>query len=741
MKLFDFFIDVGVRTGEARAQLAALDRSTGASRGLLVGLGAAATGSSNRLLALGGAGYAAASGIRALVSAGFEYERGMKGFKALSTDIGERQTGLGMSYPENATSQQIADVNTDEMGRKVREIARDSSKTSAETAAAAEMLARNGVEYKTIFSQGLQSVVLGSEALQVDLQEAANMVTDVKNIFAIPDNQLLEAMNDVAGAARESKFTLTDFWYGVTNAGGAANEFGVELEQMLTLLTMTDEQFKTGREAGTAWKNFFNFASGKSGPAKALLKEHNIEFFDEEGEAKNIREILAMLQDNLAGLSDKEFVDVTTAIWGTRSSRAIRALIDRTRDMNGELKTGAELVAEFDAQLADIDAASVKEMRDIRLEGAEGAFKMMIAAIETAAVAIYDSGLNDALERLFKNIREIAIAVETWVVENPELVKQMSEWAVEAGKVAAAFGAIAAGVGAVALAMGALKLVAKPLLAMLGLGTVGLGKKLTGAAAVAGGAATAGAGKGATAKAVGRGVLAGGLSGLAMNFALPVAAVTAALLWAKDTSERQAARREAIERHDPETRFGETPIPVEIVGPYGGMFNPLTWGQGSVNTIPFELYSKEQLDAYHRHFLSKVDAELSTEQFKADAERVAAGYGQLGMTHPNPEARDFADGLRQPGEPSPAEILQQHTQTILDALPPQKSPQMMGQAISVEDAQVLFTTPVTQQTVQDIRVSNSMVFNVKAVEPQAAAQEIGQYLEGINGGVSLDGAQ
>lgn len=353
----------------------------------------------------------------------------------------------------------------------MRDLAQDigakTTKSATESAAAMEMLAKAGMRTTDIINGGARAAVALSEASGGSLEQSAAAITDTFTQFDKSTKDLPTIINRITGAVNESKFSFDDFALGMGQAGGVAGAAGVSFEEFTTTLAATSSMFHSGSDAGTSLKTFLNFLIPKSKEAAAAMKQFGLDFFDANGQMKDMADIAEMLQQQLGHLSEEDRNATIHAIFGT----------DAMRTAIGLMKMGREGFEEMNARITATDASAQAAER---MKGFNAEMERLKGALENLAIAIADSGMLEAMTNL---INSIAGWIDWLAKLNPELLK----WITILAGVAAAIGPLLFVFGSFIKAVGmALPLLAKlgPLIQVLGAAFAYLAPVIVGVAKV-----------------------------------------------------------------------------------------------------------------------------------------------------------------------------------------------------------------------------------------------------------------
>ncbi|MBE3637462.1 phage tail tape measure protein [Mangrovicoccus algicola] len=333
-----------------------------------------------------------------------------------------------------------------QLGEMAQDLGRTTQFSATEAAGAIEMLAKNGLGASDILGGALSASLSLAAASGADLSTAGDIATDVMMQFGKEAGDLGAVVDGISGVLINSKFGIDDYALALAQSGGVAGNVGVSFEDFNAALAATSSLFASGSDAGTSLKTMLQRLVPASGPAAAAMEKLGLEFFDAQGNMKDMREIAQELQDGLAGLSEEAKTDALSTIFGT----------DAMRSAIGLAQGGAEAI---DRLHAAIGRASATEQAEARMAGFNGALRKLASAFEALQLAIANSGLLEFATRMTDRLTGLV----SWLsMLDPEILRfgtVIAGVAAAIGPALMAMGALAKGF---ALAAGGAALIASP---------------------------------------------------------------------------------------------------------------------------------------------------------------------------------------------------------------------------------------------------------------------------------------
>lgn len=332
--------------------------------------------------------------------------------------------------------------NLEALSNLATDISLDSSKTALEIAGAMEVLGRNGLTAEQILDGAAVAAVKLAEATGGNLALASDLATDVMLQFNKEASELPGIVDQITGATLNSKFSVQDYAYVIANAGGTMASLGGDFDELTVAVAATAAQFKSGRTAGDAFKNFILNLPGNSKEARAAIADLGLEFYDTNGNLKSMREIIAELQPHFQGLTkelEANNISLTNAD-GTLKDyeqliselpNGVESLTEKQAAMAAKtifgtnaIKTALALAATgvegYDALAESIAKVDANDVAATRLDNLEGKIKRYESATEALGIQLKDYFLP-----VMSAVVESVTALVRWFANLPDPVQKV----------------------------------------------------------------------------------------------------------------------------------------------------------------------------------------------------------------------------------------------------------------------------------------------------------------------------
>lgn len=296
----------------------------------------------------------------------------------------------------------------------------DTAFSATEAADAIEELAKAGVSTKDILDGGLTGALNLATAGELDLKEAAEIASTALNAFKKDNLSVVDAANQLAGAANASATDVHELKYGLSAVAPVASGLGLSFRDTTNALAVFAQNGLKGSDAGTSLKTMLMNLQPQTKAQTNMMRELGIitadganQFFTAEGKVKSFAEISQVLKSSLSGLTEQQQQQALKTMFGTDAVRA--ATIAMNEGADGANKMQAEISKVTAAQVA---AEKLNNLKGA-VEGLSGSFETLIALLGAIFLMSQQFGLE-----IPKNIQDgvntfVYILVLIGVVNDP----------------------------------------------------------------------------------------------------------------------------------------------------------------------------------------------------------------------------------------------------------------------------------------------------------------------------------
>ena len=223
----------------------------------------------------------------------------------------------------------------------------NTSKTASESADALSYMALAGWKTEEMLT-GLEPILRASEAGEMDLATCSDLVTDSMSAMGVSVNDLAHYLDVVAAAQSNSNTNMQQLLEAFIECGGSAHNFGLNVEDLSTVLGVMANRGIKGTEAGTALNSIFVNMLGSTKKTAEAMDTLGLSLYDNEGNMKDVTEVLKEMGDALASATDEQRNNLEAMLGGKTQITALQAMVN---GLNGEYDDLSETLYDCDGAL------------------------------------------------------------------------------------------------------------------------------------------------------------------------------------------------------------------------------------------------------------------------------------------------------------------------------------------------------------------------------------------------------
>lgn len=228
---------------------------------------------------------------------------------------------------------------------KMLELATKSRYSATQVGKAMEEMAAAGFETEEVLGGVAATLRLATAGLTT-VENAAEITAGVFRGFGYEAEDAGEAAEILSGivtqlaqAANESAATMEDLGESLKFVGAAAEMLGIELEEVLAMLEIASNRMIKSGIAGRALRMSFikiakviGLTTDETKSAEDWINRLGLELLDQQGEVKNLADLVDELNTKMADLSAVEKLAAINALFGTRASTLWAAVLEEGGD-------------------------------------------------------------------------------------------------------------------------------------------------------------------------------------------------------------------------------------------------------------------------------------------------------------------------------------------------------------------------------------------------------------------------
>lgn len=344
-------------------------------------------------------GTAAVGGIKSVVEVGASFEKSMSRVEAIS----------GASADD-----------LEKLKNAAKEMGATTSKTASESADALSYMALAGWKTEDMLT-GLEPILRASEAGEMDLATCSDLVTDSMSAMGVETKDLAHYLDVVATAQSNSNTNMQQLLEAFVECGGSAHNFGLNVEDLSTVLGVMANRGVKGTEAGTALNSIFVNMLGSTAKTAAAMDALGLSLYDSEGGMKDVTEVLKEMGGALESATDEQRNNLEAMLGGKTQITALQAMVN---GLNGEYD-------ELSETLYNCDGALLKTAETMQ-DNLTGDMTILSSGLEALGNEVYEY-LEEPLRNAVQTAtREISGLTES--VTNGQLSETISRLAESFGK-------------------------------------------------------------------------------------------------------------------------------------------------------------------------------------------------------------------------------------------------------------------------------------------------------------------
>lgn len=208
----------------------------------------------------------------------------------------------------------------------------------------------------------------------MSLATASDLVTDAMSALKMETSEIDVFMDQMAKTAQKSNTNVQQLGEGMLVCAGTVNSTGQKLGTMNTSLGILADNGIKGSEGGTKLRNMLLSLASPTDKAKEQLNKLGISVYDNNGNMRQLNDIMSDLNGELGTLSQEERTNALNDIFNKTDLNAVNALLGATTGRFDELS--AAIVDSKDA------AKNMAETMESGLAGAERSWKSALEGMQ-----------------------------------------------------------------------------------------------------------------------------------------------------------------------------------------------------------------------------------------------------------------------------------------------------------------------------------------------------------------------
>jgi TP901 family phage tail tape measure protein len=318
---------------------------------------------------------------------------------AAATAAAALSVKVGTSF-EKAMSQVVATMGLDstteeyeKLSAAAKEMGATTKFTATEAAEALNYMALAGYDCAKQI-EVLPIVLNAAAAGGMDLASASNMVTNSMTALGVGVENVQHFTDEMARTAQKSNTSFAELGEAIISIGGTAKMLTGGTHELNTLIGILGDNGIKASEAGV---NLRQVMLNLIESADKMQKQFGVDLYDKAtGNMRELADVFADLNAYMDGFNDRQKNEVLTGIFGDRTQRAARALMD------GSVKRYQEL---YDI-IGQCDGAT-KDMAKTMGDNLAGSVTIFKSGLEACGITIYEKFEQPLKEAVRRGIEEV----------------------------------------------------------------------------------------------------------------------------------------------------------------------------------------------------------------------------------------------------------------------------------------------------------------------------------------------
>jgi len=279
--------------------------------------------------------------------------------------------------------QAISGATADELKKlndQAIQLGADTAFSAAEAAAGMENLASAGFNVNEIVDAmpGLLDLAAVSGG---DVAAAAEVAASALNAFGLEATEAGHVADVFARAAADTNAEALDMGEAMKYVAPVAKAMGLSLEETAASIGIMSDAGIKGGQAGTALRGALSRLAKPTKAMKETMDELSLSFYDAQGNMLPMGDMIAMLQDKTAGLTQEQRNNAMVTLFGQESLSGMLALVEAGPD---KLNALTDSLIKSDG--------SARDMADTMLNNLKGSLDELTGSFETFQIVLFQSG-------------------------------------------------------------------------------------------------------------------------------------------------------------------------------------------------------------------------------------------------------------------------------------------------------------------------------------------------------------
>lgn len=313
---------------------------------------------------------------------------------------------------------------------KAKQLGLETAQTMTDIAAGMEAFGRAGFSATEII-EAMDGAVALAESQVMDLGEAVGITANILNGMRLEASESERVVNALAAAASSSDTTVESLAQSMKYFAPIAADLNIPLEDALGLIGKLGDAGVKGTMATRALSTAFSRLAKPTDEMKEVMRELNLEFFDAEGNFIGATEMIGLLEDRFAGLTQEQRQAAISTLFGAEAMKHFSILIaEGQSDLEAYIDSITDTQTAFEQQQEMLDTVSGQWTI------LKGSIELLLVTIGQQALPAIQTFINETLvpwvnhmttsaegTSVFEEAINKLIAPFKWMIEHGEAMK------------------------------------------------------------------------------------------------------------------------------------------------------------------------------------------------------------------------------------------------------------------------------------------------------------------------------
>lgn len=269
----------------------------------------------------------------------------------------------------------------DQLTKKAEEMGATTKFTATDSAEAFNYMAMAGWKTEDMLD-GISGIMQLAAAANEDLGTTSDIVTDALTAFGLKASDAGMFSDVLAAASSNANTNVSMMGETFKFAASMAGSLGYSVQDVALMTGLMANSGIKASMAGTALNSIMTRLSTNTHHARDTLEELGIKFFDAQGNARPLVDVMEELRDATANMNDEQKTSVANAIAGTNSQKGLLAILNASETDYNKL-----------ANAIDNAAGASERMADTQLDNLSGSITLLQSAVDGVKIG-FGSRLN-----------------------------------------------------------------------------------------------------------------------------------------------------------------------------------------------------------------------------------------------------------------------------------------------------------------------------------------------------------